>query len=125
MPDTPQKAFTDRIGPWRMNWRFENLNGTRGRHTSEAGPKFAIVITNQVLWRLPVGSSFSQLLGDPGIGRRACHADVDHLSRLQFDEEERKEWSKEEISDLEEVARPDLGGVSAQKGRPRLSSWLV
>src|SRR5260370_41608416 len=65
---TPQKAFADRIGSWCMKGRFENLNSTRGRHPSKARPKFTIVITNQIRWRLPIWGSFSQLLRDPGIG---------------------------------------------------------
>jgi len=50
---------------------------------------------------------------------------MDHPSRLQFDEKEGKERSKEQISDLEEVARPDLSCVVAQKGRPSLALWLL
>src|SRR5438445_6973292 len=46
---TPQKAFADRIGSWRMRGSFENLVGTRCSHTSKARPKFAIVITDQIL----------------------------------------------------------------------------
>ena len=44
LPYTPQKAFADGIRSWSMIGRFENLDGTRGRHPSEARPKFAIVI---------------------------------------------------------------------------------
>ena len=46
---TPQEAFADRIGSWCMIGRFENLNRTRCHHASKARPKFAIVITNQIL----------------------------------------------------------------------------
>jgi hypothetical protein len=49
---------------------------------------------------------------------------MDHPSCLEFDDEECKERSKEEIRHLQEVAGPDLCGVIAQKGRPFLSSWL-
>ena len=76
---TPQIAFADRIGSWCMKGRFENLNSTRCRHTSETGSKFAIVITNQILRYLPIWCGFSEMLSDPGIGRRSCHAYVDHL----------------------------------------------
>ena len=48
LSDAPQEAFADGIGSWSMIRCFENLNPTRGRHTSEAGPKFAIVLTNQI-----------------------------------------------------------------------------
>ena len=76
---TPQKAFADRIGAFCMIGRFENLDGTRCSHPSKARPKFAIVITNQILRRLPIRGSFPDMLRYPGIGGRSCHAYVDHL----------------------------------------------
>ena len=121
----PQETFADGIGSGRMIRGFENFNGACGRHLSKARPEFAIVITNQVLWHLPIGSGFSQLLCYPGIGRGPGDSDMDDPSCPEFDEEERKERSKEEIGDLQEVARPDLRGMSAQKGCPRLPSWMV
>ena len=80
LPHTAQEAFADRIGSWRMIRCFEYLDATCCRHTSKARPKFAIVITNQILRRLPIRGGFSQLLGHPGIGRRACHAHMDDLA---------------------------------------------
>src|SRR5260221_7485324 len=80
LSDTPQIAFADRISSWCVKRRFENLNGTRCRHASKARPNFTIIITNQILWRLPIWGGFSELLRDPGIGRRSCHAYVDYLS---------------------------------------------
>ena len=77
---TPQEAFADRIGLWRMIGRFEDLNCTRCRHVSKARPKFAIVSTNQIRWRLPIGSSFPELLRTPGIGRRSGDSDMDYLA---------------------------------------------
>ena len=79
LSDTPQKAFTDRIGSGSMNRCFEQLDATCPRHPIKARPKFAVVITNQVLWCVPIGGGFPQLLGHPGIGWRASDADVDHL----------------------------------------------
>jgi hypothetical protein len=119
LPNTPQEALADRIGAWCIIGSFENLDTTCPRHPSEARPKFAIVITNQVLGRLSIGCGFSQLLGHPGIGRRSSDSDMDHFPRLQFYDEEREERAKEQIGDLKEVTRPDLGGVGVQKGRPR------
>jgi hypothetical protein len=125
LSDAPQEALTDRIGSGRMNRRFQDLDAAGCGHTSEARPKFGIVIPNQVLWRLSIRGGFSQLLRHPGIGRRARYAHMDHLACLELDEEEGKEWSKEQVSHLQEVACPDLRGVVAKKGRPLLSSWLV
>src|ERR1700674_2837581 len=104
---------------------FENLDVACPRYPSKARPKFAGVIPNQVLWRLSIRSGFSQLLGHPGIGRRARDAHMNHLTRLVFDEEEGKERSKEQIGHLQEVACPNLRGVVAQKRAPLLPSWLL
>jgi hypothetical protein len=106
LPDTPQEALTDRIASGSMNRRFEHLNRTSGRHTSKARPKFAIVITDQIFRRLSIGGGFSKLLCHPGISWRACHAHMDHLARLQFDDEEGKERAKKEISDRKARRRP-------------------
>jgi hypothetical protein len=120
---TPGEAFTDRIGSRCVIWCSKNLNRTRCRHTSEAGPKFTIGITEQIPRCLPIGRGFSQLLRDPGIGRGSCDADMDHTPCPEFDEEEREERSKEEISHLQEVTGPDMFGVIVQERRPILPSW--
>jgi hypothetical protein len=100
LSDAPHEAFADGIGSGFMNRRFEDLNRTGCRHTSKARPKFVVVISDQIFRCLSIRRGFSQLLRHPGIGRRACHAHMDHLARLQFDEEEGTERSKEEIGDL-------------------------
>ena len=100
LPGTPQEALTDRVVSGSMNRRFEQLNRTGDRYTSKARPKFAIVITDQIFRCLSIGSRFSELLGHPVIGGRACHAHVVHFARVQFDDKEGKEWSKEQIGDL-------------------------
>jgi hypothetical protein len=48
---------------------------------------------------------------------------VDDLARLQFDDEEGKERTEEEIGDLQEITSPNTLRMIAQKGRPGLSSW--
>ena len=100
LSDAPQIAFADGIGLWHVNRRLEKFDATGHRHSPETGTKLAVVITDQILGDLPIGGGFTELLRHPGIGRRACHAYVDHLTRLEFDDEEGKERSKEEIGDL-------------------------
>ncbi len=58
-PHTQEKAFTDRIGPWRMVRRFEHLNAASCGHASETGSKLAITITNEIVRRLSIGSRLS------------------------------------------------------------------
>jgi hypothetical protein len=100
LPHTPGEALADRIGSRSVIGCFEDLDAAGCGHARKAVPKFAIVITNQILWRLSIWRSFSELLGNPRIGRRSCYAYVDYSPRLEFDNEERKERSKEEIRDL-------------------------
>jgi hypothetical protein len=97
---TPQEALADRIGSGSVRGCVENLNSTCCRHTSEAGPKFVVIITNQIFRSLPIRGGCAKLLCHRGIGRGSSDADVDHPSRHQFDEEEREERSKEEIGHL-------------------------
>src|SRR5215469_2682867 len=67
LPYTPQKAFADSVGSWRVNRRFEQLDATDRRHSAETGSKFAVVITNQVLRHLAIRSRFPELLRRPGL----------------------------------------------------------
>jgi hypothetical protein len=50
---------------------------------------------------------------------------MDHPSRLEFDDEEGKEWPKEKVSHLQEVTGPDVRRVIAQKRAPLLPSWRL
>jgi hypothetical protein len=82
-PDTPQKAFTDRIGARCMRGGCEYLDVARCCNTSETGPKLALVITNELLRRVSIRSRLPQLLCGPSVGRRVRHTDMDHFPRLQ------------------------------------------
>src|SRR3989442_1918027 len=80
LPNTPQKAFADGVGAFRMNRRFEDLDGARFRYTSKTRPELALVITDQVLRGLSIRGGFSQVLRHPGIGRGSWDSDMDHSS---------------------------------------------
>jgi len=71
----------------------------------------------------PIWGGFSQRFGHPGIGRGSSDSDMDYPSCLEFDDEERKGRSKEEIAYLQESAGPDSCCMMVQKGSPSLSSW--
>ncbi len=103
-PHTSQKAFTDGIGARGVKRRFEQLDATRCCNSSETGV------------------SLSQLLRGPSVRRRACHTNVDHSARLEFDDEEGKERAKKQIGHLQEIAGPHVFCVIAQQRRPVLSS---
>ena len=110
---TAQEPLTDGIGSRGVVGGFENLDVTRSSQPRETHSKLAIVIADEVLRTHPIGSGFSKLLCRPSVGGRACHADVDHFARVQFDNEEGEQRAEEEIGDGQEVARPDLPSMSA------------
>jgi hypothetical protein len=122
-PDTSQKAFTDPIGARCMTGCGEYLDVTRCCNTSETGPKLALMITDEIVRRVSIGSCLPQLLRSPSVGRRARHPDIDHFPRFQFDDEERKERTEKEISDLQEITSLDFSGMMAQERRPVLPLW--
>src|SRR5262249_48291936 len=55
LPHAPHEAFADRIGSWGMIGRFQYLDAAGCGHVRETGPKFAIVISYQILWSLSIG----------------------------------------------------------------------
>ncbi len=121
--NTPQKAFTDGIGARGVIGRCEQLDVTRCYHSSETGAKLAIMIANEVLRRVSIGSGLPQLLCGPSVGGGLGHADVDYFPRSQFDDEEGKHRAKEQVSHLEEVAGSDLSCMIMQKRLPALPRW--
>jgi hypothetical protein len=124
-PNTPQKAFTDRIGSRRVIWCFKYLDATCGCYSRETGSELTIIIANEIFRRLSIGSRLPQLLCSPSVGRRACHTDVDDFPRFQFNEEKRKERTKEEVGDLEKIAGPNISSVIMEESRPLLPSWSM
>ena len=48
MPHTAQEAFTDRIGPWCVVRRFQDLDATGLGNPIEDHPKLAIIIPNEI-----------------------------------------------------------------------------
>jgi len=112
--DTQEKAFTDRIGSWRVIGRFQDLDAACCCNTRETGSKLAIIITDEILRCLFKRCGLPQLLCSPSVGRRARHTDMDHFPRFQLDDEERKKRTKEQISHLEEIAGPNLSHDCAE-----------
>ena len=122
-PNTPQKAFTDGIGSWRVIRCFQYLDAARCCNSSETVPKLAIIIANEILRRLSIRSSLPQLLCGPSVSGRARHTYMDDLARSQFNDEKREKRSKEEIGDLEKIAGPYISSVILEEGRPLLPAW--
>ena len=122
-PHTAQEALTDGIGTRGLIRGGEHLDATRLRNPFKAHTKFAIMISDEILRSRAKGGGLPQLLRRPSVGGRAGHADVNHLARVQFDDEKGEERVEEEIGHWEKVTRPDLLGMSLQERPPRLSSW--
>ncbi len=85
---TAQKPFTDRIGSWRMNGRFQDLDAAGCGHASETGSKLVITIADEILRPLSIGSRFPQLLCSPGVGRQASDTHMDDLTSVYINDEE-------------------------------------
>jgi len=82
--------------------------------------ELAIVITDQEPGRHSKWCGFPQLLRDPGVGRMTGHSNMHDFSALEFDDKEGKEGTEQQVSDWQEVARPDLMCMVVQERGPRL-----
>jgi hypothetical protein len=103
-----QETFTESVGSRGMKWCPQELDSCPAHHAGKARTELAVVVTDQEPRRLPIRCGFSELLGDLAVGRVAGNADVDDFSALQLNDKEGKEGAKEEVSDRQEVAGPDL-----------------
>ncbi len=103
---TAEKPLTDGIRSRSVIRCSENLDVTCFRNPREAQSKLAIVIPNEILRTRSIGGGFPKLLCGPSVGGRACHADMDHFARVQFDNEEGEQRAEEEIGDWETRRRP-------------------
>ena len=122
-PDTPQVSFADGIGAGCVVGRPEELDATCHSDSGEGWSKLVIVITNQELRAFPNRCHLAQLLSHPEIARRTGDAHVHNPPRRQLDDEEREHGPEEDVGDLQQVAGPDLLGLIAEKGGPRLTEW--
>jgi hypothetical protein len=111
-PHTAQKALTDGIGAFRVIRCFQYLDAAGCCHARETRSKLTVTITNEILRPLSIGSRFPQLLCCPCIGRRSGHTDMDDFTGVEINDEEDKKRTEEEIGHLQEIARPDLPGMS-------------
>ena len=118
----PQKTLTPSIRLRGSTRRSKHLDATGGCHACKTRPEFLVIIPDKVFWSLPVRSRFPQLLRHSEICRRSCHVHMDHLSRFQFDNEEGKKRTEEEVRDLQEITGLHLCRMITQEGFPALST---
>ena len=122
--DTAEEAFTDGIGPWRVERSREHLDPAGSNQASDQGTVLAVIVTHQIPRLLSKRRGLLQLLGDPRIGWMPGHSDMHNFARAELDDDEGKERPKAEVRDLEKVASPDLGGMVVQEGSPGLTCPL-
>lgn len=121
-PHAAQKTFTDCIRLGSSIRRPKDLDAAGCCYTCKILAEFADIIPDEIIWCLPIRCCFSELLCHPRIGGRSRHTHVNDLPRLQLDDEKRKKWTKEEISDLQKIASPYLCCMIAEKGLPGLAT---
>ena len=119
-PHAPQEALAYGVGQRRADRGAQDADPAPRRDACERRPVLAIVVADEEARPRIEERGLTQLPGDPGVGRVLRHADVGHAARAERDDEERVQVVEGEVGDREEVAGPDVRGVIAQEGRPRL-----
>ena len=122
-----REALTDGIGSRGMNWRFEDRDRARFRHTSKARPKLALMSTHQ----LRVALAHTGWL--PAAGRATQAAGGEHVTPTWITPLDAQFYDTERLRAVERRERSRGSASQAQIGAawvreiglPRLTSWLV
>src|SRR5258708_6175659 len=86
------------------------------------GPHLRSVSQIRYVGVCPYGVASRSRTRYPGIGRRSRHVHMDHLPRLEFDEEKGKKRTEEEIGHLQKITGPHPCRMITQECFPGLST---
>ena len=87
-PHAAEEALAGGVLPRRAVGRAQLRDAARRGDAGEGRPVLAVVVADEVARPLAEGRGLAQLLGDPGVGRVARHADMDDPARAERDDEE-------------------------------------
>jgi hypothetical protein len=125
LPHTPQEPLADRIGSGSVIRGHENLDAACRRHTSEEGPKFGIIIPNQVLGCVPIRGRFSERYAPPrdrkAIASRPHGSALRDLSSMT---KKAKSGRKNRSVTCMKSQAQTCAVWFREIGRPRLALWL-
>ena len=74
----PEEALADGVGPRRPDRRADHLDRAGGGDAGEGATVLGVVVVDQEPRSDALRRRLAELLRDPGVGRRAGDADVDH-----------------------------------------------
>src|SRR5579871_6577377 len=123
-PDRANEPFAERVRFGGIQRRVDEFDPETCDRMVKLQPVFVIVIADEEARLYPKRSGFAHLLGNPGIGGRAGHADMYHPSGAVLDDEEQEYSAKKQVKGLDVVTCPNLAAMVGQEGRPALAMML-
>jgi hypothetical protein len=120
-PQTPHKAFTNRIRPWRRVGRVDQLNAGCFGHPFKHWTVLFVMVTDQILRLLNKRCRVAHLLCDPLVRRMFGHAEVHHAPAFMLHDHKRMNRLEKQRHHGHEITSPDVLTVRFQEGKPRLS----
>ena len=118
--DRTDQAFRVRILPRRARCDEHLFDAQVLYALLEYGAVDAVAVTQQESWRLIVWKRLDDLLGRP-LGRRMCrHVEVDEVTTIVAQHDEREEDAERSRGHGEEVDSHDVLSVVGQERSPRL-----
>jgi hypothetical protein len=121
----PQKAFTHGIRAARVRYGVRStLMPLAVATRAKLGPNLQSVSQMRYFGACPYGVASRSGTRYPVIGRRACHIHMDDFPRFQFNDEEGKQLTEEEVCHLQAHHRPppptplphECAGMSSNSG---------
>jgi hypothetical protein len=107
-PQTPYKAFTDRIRTRRRVGSVDYLNAGCFGHLLEPAPVLFVIVTDEVLWLLTKRRRFAKLLCEPRVRRVFSHADVHDAPAFMVHDHECMNRLEKQRHHEHEITGPDV-----------------
>jgi hypothetical protein len=85
------EPLTDCIGTRRTERGFNDLNPAASSHRGKMLPILLVVVSDEVLGATTKRRGFTLLLGNPGIGRVARYAQMNHPPRAKVNDHKDKQ----------------------------------
>ena len=124
-PDRPDQPFCKAVLPGRSR-RYGLVADAHGTNPAQGNLAIdAVVISDQIAWRLVPRERLGERVRDTFGGRISCHVNPDQRSAAQPDYDEAIKQAEPNCRDRKQIHGRDFGGVIPQKGAPSLTGRSI
>ena len=118
--DAAEKPLANTIAVRRGWWRFDDSRPTTDRYAVKDPSKLSIVVSDEEPRSVVEGHCFAKLLSSPLVSRTSSDIEMNDLTAVEADDEEREHGTESVIVELKEIAGPGFVRMVLKECSPRL-----